>query len=773
MMIKCYTFLFIVLAVISQASAQMVPLVPEPVAQQESLLLQDAFQVQPEILAGGYRQYDLTVARFMTRDDGMKDILIRLVLPPAKPAETDHHYPLVAYVHGGGYIGGSPLLDVTEQRNSFGAALKVLLDDGFAVASLGYRLAREAGWPAQITDVMTGLRFLSLHGNHWKVEGRQAGICGHSAGARLAVLLGTIDQDMFVDQHDPWQDGRYSILSVWMWAGSAWDWPRVDQWVEFGKPTTYSAARLLYGDHPATDDAARHRFRIKASIPHLSMALPPLYKLRPASDYRGAHDDALKTIEVWHALGADATLAIVPGGHNTIGPTDSLLHFFTQHVKDARPSIQQDRSPAKTAEILNDLGEHKAAIEVLVQANTQDHGYTMPMGHWLILHDQSLLWSPNGKSWSEQEQAALIRAKRELARSEAAYARAGAGQTDWFRIIEATSNAMKLGADDPETEALYEHASTALREENETFQLLQKANGHWLKGEKSIARALLRDNSDNRLVQACQRIMEEQPTDQPEWADQWGADVYGQWASISLDHGVWMRFRWVAPGTHPLPGHLHFRNTTSDHWVTEVNTNKGFWLAETETTMAQWYAAMADNADPIHAEDSDHPITMIDYLQIAEWLKAMDGMYPGTTFRLPTEEEWLYAAFSPDHNYPSAMFSAVHAQSSDKEAPGLSSVYHTAPDLNGYYGMLGGVMEWTSSPGHSIAYLTDDDGNRMTIAYPIARGGAWSNMPHSLDPGHRMQHRHGNRQHDLGFRVVVSSDMGSSDWLEQIIKKID
>ncbi len=93
--------------------------------------------------------------------------------------------------------------------------------------------------------------------------------------------------------------------------------------------------------------------------------------------------------------------------------------------------------------------------------------------------------------------------------------------------------------------------------------------------------------------------------------------------------------------------------------------------------------------------------------------------------------------------------------------------------MNGYYGLLGGVMEWTASPGHSLAHVTDEDGNRITIAYPIARGGAWSNMPHSLDLGHRMQHRHGNQQHDLGFRVVVSSDLGSSDWLEQIIKKIE
>lgn len=772
-MTKRTFLLLIMLSAISQASAQFMPLDPGPMPQQESFLLASALQVQPEILAGGYRQYDLTVARFMTWHDGPKDIMVRLVLPPAEPAETENGYPLVAYVHGGGYIGGSPLLDVTEQRNGFGSALSVLLDNGFAVASLGYRLAREAGWPVQVTDLKSGLRFLAMHGHHWGIEGSSIGLAGHSAGARLAVLLGAMDQDMFTDQHDPWLEGRYSIGGVWMWAGSAWDWPSVDQWVEFGKPPRYSAPRLLFGEHPALDDATRHRFRVRATVPHLSMALPPLFKLRGASDYRGDHADALKTIEVWRALGADATLAIVPGGHNTIGPTDSLLHFFTRHVKDTRPPIHQNRNPARTAEILNDLEEYKAAIEVLVQANTQDHGFTIPSGHWLILHDQSLLWNPDGQGWTEGERAELTRAKQELARLEAAFAREEAGQTDWFRTAEAADNAMKLGLDDPETETLRDQAEMILAEENEAFQRMQKTNEHWHQGEKEEALSLLRDHPDSRITHAYKRINKTQTPARPEWADQWGVDIYGQWASISLGHGVWMRFRWVGPGTQALPGHLHFRNTTSDPWVTDVSIEEGFWLAETETTVAQWHAGVADSPDQVRKENSDHPVAMFDYLQITDWLKVVNKNYPDITFRLPTEEEWLFAALSPDHKHPSAMFAAVHALSSDKKSPQALSVYHTAPDMNGYYGLLGGVMEWTASPGHSLAHVTDEDGNRITIAYPIARGGAWSNMPHSLDLGHRMQHRHGNRQPDLGFRVVVSSDLGSSDWLEQIIKKIE
>ena len=85
--------------------------------------------------------------------------------------------------------------------------------------------------------------------------------------------------------------------------------------------------------------------------------------------------------------------------------------------------------------------------------------------------------------------------------------------------------------------------------------------------------------------------------------------------------------------------------------------------------------------------------------------------------------------------------------------------------------MLGGVHEWTSSPGRHTARFTDSAGRFRVLAYPIARGGAWSSMPHTLGPGIRKQHRHGNRQPDLGFRFAIGEGPGAADWLSDVERK--
>lgn len=155
------------------SAAQITPLIPPSLPQNEEALLLDALNTEPEILEGGYRQYDLIAARLNTWNDGPRNITVRLLLPPEDGVPP---FPLVAYIHGGGFIGGSSKIKILDQKSRFGYAMRALLDEGFAVASMDYRQAREAGWPAPVSDVLCGLRFLSKHAAHWKIDARSIGV---------------------------------------------------------------------------------------------------------------------------------------------------------------------------------------------------------------------------------------------------------------------------------------------------------------------------------------------------------------------------------------------------------------------------------------------------------------------------------------------------------------------------------------------------------------------------------------------------------------------
>lgn len=133
------------------SAAQITPLILPSLPQNEEALLLDALNTEPEILEGGYRQYDLIAARLNTWNDGPRNITVRLLLPPEDGVPP---FPLVAYIHGGGFIGGSSKIKILDQKSRFGYAMRALLDEGFAVASMDYRQAREAGWPAPVSDVV-------------------------------------------------------------------------------------------------------------------------------------------------------------------------------------------------------------------------------------------------------------------------------------------------------------------------------------------------------------------------------------------------------------------------------------------------------------------------------------------------------------------------------------------------------------------------------------------------------------------------------------------
>ena len=115
---------------------------------------------------------------------GFRPAIVDIYLPPgAGPAKRA---PLVLYVHGGGWIGGH-----TRQSGAFSDFPKVLASlakEGFVVASLEYRLAAEAPFPAQLQDARAALRFLKANAAKYGIDPARTAIWGGSAGGHLAAL---------------------------------------------------------------------------------------------------------------------------------------------------------------------------------------------------------------------------------------------------------------------------------------------------------------------------------------------------------------------------------------------------------------------------------------------------------------------------------------------------------------------------------------------------------------------------------------------------------
>jgi acetyl esterase/lipase len=79
----------------------------------------------------------------------------------------------------------------------------MLMDAGFIVASVNYRLSPEFKFPAHIEDVKCAIRYLRATAGKWNLDPNRIAAWGNSAGGHLAALAG------LSNKADGWDVGQY------------------------------------------------------------------------------------------------------------------------------------------------------------------------------------------------------------------------------------------------------------------------------------------------------------------------------------------------------------------------------------------------------------------------------------------------------------------------------------------------------------------------------------------------------------------------------------
>lgn len=111
-------------------------------------------------------------------------------------AESAEPAPLVVYIHGGGFRGGS--------KGSLNAGiLRELLEAGISVAAVEYRLVGTAKLPAAHHDCRRALQFLRSKAEEWNIDKQRVGAFGGSAGAQLCMWLAFHDEMARPDSGNP------------------------------------------------------------------------------------------------------------------------------------------------------------------------------------------------------------------------------------------------------------------------------------------------------------------------------------------------------------------------------------------------------------------------------------------------------------------------------------------------------------------------------------------------------------------------------------------
>ncbi len=157
------------------------------------------------------------------------------------------------------------------------------------------------------------------------------------------------------------------------------------------------------------------------------------------------------------------------------------------------------------------------------------------------------------------------------------------------------------------------------------------------------------------------------------------------------------------------------------HYVT---MHEDFYIGQTEVTQKLWKAVMGYN--PSKYKCPKRPVTNVDYFEVQEFLRRIDSI-TGMHFRLPTEEEWEYAARG-GKNSRGYVYSGGKVVERvawfNENASNTKKVKKRTPNELGIYDMSGNVWEWCSTRYHYYDKERNATLGKDGQMYCI-RGGAW------------------------------------------------
>lgn len=287
------------------------------------------------VLTTGEKKMDIVYKQV-----GQRKLALDLYYPTKNRAAK---CPVIIYTHGGGWAAGSKKGATT---GSFAASFKKLLDLGFCVASVDYRLYSKEGTVCMrdcVVDCKDAVRYLAKNSEQLGVDSERFYSFGDSAGGQLAQMLLLTEPDVLPG------DEALAGQSYTMVAGVSWYGPCDFEDSQLFNHDDRPDFRDRFGPRilpSGTDTESKlSRYREMSPVNYLTKSSAPLLMIQGDKDTTIPVKHAYRMQKEAKKLGAAVTILIVENaGHNwrkvdaDIKPTREeivakTVAFFVEHSK--------------------------------------------------------------------------------------------------------------------------------------------------------------------------------------------------------------------------------------------------------------------------------------------------------------------------------------------------------------------------------------------------------------------------------------------------------
>ena len=243
------------------------------------------------------------------------------------PEKVPDPLPVIVWIHGGGWHKGK------KER----CPAVTMVQNGYAVASIDYRLTDVAPFPAQIEDCKAAVRWLRANASKYNLDPDRIGVWGFSAGGHLAALLGTSGGVKELEGTGDNMSYSSRVQAVCVVSG-------VEDLLQLYRdatgplgaemnPEIKPALEALIGG-PIEENKTK---AIAASpITYVSKDDPPFLIIHGENDSTAPVSLTQSFFAALKAAGVDATLEIATGrGHGVGGPKfqPMIKMFFDKHLR--------------------------------------------------------------------------------------------------------------------------------------------------------------------------------------------------------------------------------------------------------------------------------------------------------------------------------------------------------------------------------------------------------------------------------------------------------
>jgi acetyl esterase/lipase len=235
------------------------------------------------------------------------------------PRGVDGPVPVLMYIHGGGWRGGS--------KESSVLRLLPWLEKGWAVVNVQYRLAEVSLAPAAVEDCLCALRWVIRNAEEYDIDPDRIVVTGNSAGGHLALTTGMVPASAGLDRECPGNEDL-SVAAIINWYGIT----DVGDLLHGPNMKTYAVTWM--GSMP-------NRFEIAERVSPLTYVrdgLPPILTIHGDADPTVPYQHGIRLQEELTKAGVSNELHTVRGGghggfnrEETVAIFDTIDRFLTKH----------------------------------------------------------------------------------------------------------------------------------------------------------------------------------------------------------------------------------------------------------------------------------------------------------------------------------------------------------------------------------------------------------------------------------------------------------